>query len=105
MSLSDKIISIWNNSIYDPPYVPLLYHNNEYMATISDNNLFIRFISIDGQIFSALKIHFQLGNPDPSIGQNVYMCAKINPILCSPQSCPENSRDLFVLNNIACLLF
>lgn len=105
MSLSQRIYQVWETYQYKPPTVPLIFYENEYMATVDDSGRFIRFMSSDGQIFLALNTHCQIGKPDPTIGDAVYVCGKVSPILCSPTSGPENIRDLFVLNNVSPLLF
>lgn len=104
MSLSQRIYQVWTTSQYTPPKVPLILYYNEYMATVDDSDTFLRFISSDGQIFLALNTHCQLARPDPTIGDAVYVCSKVSPILCSPTGGPESIRDLFVLNNISPLL-
>ena len=104
MSLSQQIINIWASSPYSPPKIPLIFYENEYMATVSDIDTFLRFISVDGQIFVALNINCQVGKPDPSIGDTVYVCSKIDPILCSPSGGPDSIKDVFVLNKITPLL-
>ena len=104
MSLSQRIYQVWSSSQYNPPQIPLIYYDNEYMATVDDSETFIRFMSSDGQIFLALNNYCQLGNPPPIIGDNVYVCSKVSPILCSPTSGPTSTRDVFVLNNITPLL-
>ena len=104
MSLSQNIITIWASSPYPPPRIPLIFYENEYMATVSDADTFLRFMSVDGQIFVALNINCQAGKPDPSIGDAIYICSKVDPILCSPTGGPDSSKDIFVLNNIAPLL-
>jgi hypothetical protein len=100
MSLSDRLLQVWKSANLIPPRVPLFYHDNQYMATIDDSSQLLRFMSVDGQIFVALNTNCQYGQPDPSIGQQVYMCTKVTPILCSPTHGPESFRDLFVMNNI-----
>jgi len=104
MSLTDDILNIWNQSVYTPPSVPLLYYNNEYMAVVDDNDVFLRFISVDGQVYVALNNHCDYINSDKSIGPGVYICEPITPILCAPLKGPEGHRDFFVLNNIIPLL-
>lgn len=104
MSLSDYINRIWSNSPYKPPKVPLIYYQDEYMVTVDDSEMFLRFMSYDGQIFLALNKYCQLGEGDDSMGKNVYVCSKVDPILCSPGKGPESMKDIFVLNNIASLL-
>lgn len=104
MSLSQYILKIWSQSQYEPPVIPLIFHENQYMATVEDSQTFLRFISSDGQIFLALNTNCQIGQPDPSIGDTIYMCSKVDPILCSPTKGPDSIKDLFVLNNIAQLL-
>lgn len=104
MSLSQQIINIWTASPYSPPKIPLIFHENQYMATVSDTDTFLRFISVDGQIFLALNFNCKQAAPDPSIGNSVYICSKVDPILCSPTSGPDNARDIFVLNKIIPLL-
>lgn len=104
MSLSQRIYQVWSSSQYNPPKVPLIYYDNEYMATVEDSEIFLRFMSSDGQIFLALNNYCQIGQADPSIGDSVYVCSKVSPILCSPTTGPESVRDLFVLNNITQLL-
>lgn len=104
MSLSQQIIDIWTASPYPPPKIPLIFHENEYMATVSDNETFLRFISVDGQIFVALNGNCQSGKPHESIGNSIYICSKVDPILCSPTGGPGSARDIFVLNNITPLL-
>jgi hypothetical protein len=104
MSLSQYISQIWAQSQYVPPQIPLIIHDNEYMAIIDDSQPFLRFMSSDGQIFLALNTNCQIAQPDITIGNAIYMCTKIDPILCSPTRGPGSSRDIFVLNNIAPLL-
>lgn len=104
MSLSQQILQIWARSQYQPPRVPLIFYENEYMATVEDIGTFLRFMSMDGQIFLALNTNCQVGKPDASIGTEIYVCTKVDPILCSPTTGPESLRDIFVLNNIAPLL-
>ena len=104
MSLSQRIIQIWATSPYNPPHTPLIYYEGEYMATVDDTQTFLRFMSSDGQIFLALNQNCQLAQPDPTIGDAVYYCTKVDPILCSPTKGPDSIKDLFVLNNIAPLL-
>jgi len=55
-------------------------------------------------IFLALNTNCQLGKPDVTIGDAIYVCKKVDPILCSPTGGPASIKDLFVLNNIAPLL-
>jgi hypothetical protein len=104
MSLSQRIFQVWASSPYTPPKVPLIFYENEYMATVDDSQIFLRFMSSDGQIFLALNNNCQLGKPDPTIGDSVYICRKVDPILCSPTAGLDSIRDLFVLNNITPLL-
>lgn len=104
MSLSDHILQIWASSPYNPPQVPLIYHEDEYMITVDDSDVFLRFMSPDGQIFMALSNKCQLGQPTADIGDQVYMCDKLDPILCAPVPGPKSGRDFFVMNNIAPLL-
>lgn len=104
MSLSAKILQIWSTSLYTAPTVPLIYNDNEYLATVEDSDIFLRFMSADGQIFLALNNKCQLVKPPPTIGNNVYVCTKVDAISCSPTSGPQTARDLFVLNKIAPLL-
>ena len=113
MSLSQRILKIWRQSQYLPPRVPLLFYDNEYMAVVDDTQSFLRFISSDGQIFLALNTHCQIskidepyfpGKPATTVGDTIYVCSKIDPILCSPTSGPESIKDIFVLNYITPLL-
>lgn len=104
MSLSEHIFQVWAASTYTPPTIPLIYNENEYMVTIDDTGAFLRFMSTDGQIYLALNTKCQLGKPDPTIGNSVYVCTKLDPILCSPTTGIVSFRDLFVLNNIVPLL-
>ena len=104
MSLTDRILAIWARSQYIAPKVPLIFYENEFMITVEDSGTFLRFMSSDGQIFLALNLNCQLGKPDPSVGDAVYVCKKVDPILCSPTSGVDSTRDIFVLNNIAHLL-
>ena len=103
-NLSQRIFQVWAGARYNPPVVPLIYYNEEYMAIINDSEQFIRFMSSDGQIFLALNSICQIATPDPRIGNNVYVCTRVTPILCSPTKGLEGTRDLFVLNNIVPLL-
>lgn len=104
MSLSARIIEVWKTSNYPIPKVPLIYHENEYMATIADEGAFVRFMSLDGTIIMALSQRCDLGQPDPTVGTSVYVCKQVTPILCGPAGGPEGPRDLFVMNNIIPLL-
>lgn len=104
MSLSQRILQIWTSSPHTPPKIPLIYYDNEYMATVDDSATFLRFMSIDGQIFLAFNQNCQHANADPRIGDTVYLCTKVDPILCSPTGGPNSTRDLFVLNKITPLL-
>jgi hypothetical protein len=104
MSLSQRIIQVWLASGYTPPKIPLIFYENEYMITVDDSGLFLRFMSSDGQIFLALNQNCQLGTPDITVGNSVYVCSKVDPILCSPSKGPNGIRDIFVLNNITPLL-
>jgi hypothetical protein len=104
MALSQRIIEVWRASNYGPPAVPLIYHENQYMATIADEGAFVRFMKLDGSILMALSQRCQQGQPDPTIGTTVYVCGQVTPILCAPSGGPEGARDLFVLNNIIPLL-
>lgn len=103
-SLSQYIDLIWKRSTFPPPNIQLLYDNNEYFAVISDSEIFIRFMSADGQIFLALNTNCRRQTTTDLSPQTFYFCSKIDPILCSPTEGPNNTRDLFVLNNIAPLL-
>ena len=105
MSLSQQINNIWASSYYPPPAIPLIFYGGEYMATVSDNETFLRFMSVDGQVFVALNTNCQHGQPDPTIGDSVYICSKVDPILCSPTGGPSGVRDMFVLNKIIPLLY
>lgn len=105
MSLSDRIFAIWATSHYNPPTVPLIFYENEYMITVDDSETFLRFMSSDGQIFLALNKNCQITRPSPIIGNSSYLCTKVDPILCSPTSGPDSVRDIFVLNNIIPLLY
>jgi len=104
MSLSQKIFNIWATSQFTAPKIPLIFYENEYMATVSDDENFLRFMSIDGQIFLALNVNCQYAQADPTIGETVYICRKVDPILCSPTTGPNSVKDYFVLNNIVSLL-
>jgi hypothetical protein len=104
MSLSQRILQIWTASSYSPPKILLIFNDNQYMATIDDSGPFLRFMSSDGQIFLSLNTHCRVGNPDQKNGDAIYLCTKLDPILCSPTHGLEYSRDLFVLNNIAPLV-
>jgi len=104
MSLSQYILQIWSSSPYTPPKIPLIFYENEYMITVDDSQTFLRFMSSDGQIFLALNKNCYTVKPDATIGDAVYICNKVDPILCSPTTGPNNLRDLFVLNNIASVL-
>ena len=107
MSLSQRIYQIWNKSQHSPPKIPLIFYENEYMAVVDDSGAFIRFVSPDGQIFLALNTYCQLIQPDSSprsLLDNIYVCNKVTPILCSPTGSPKDNRDFFVLNNIIPLL-
>jgi len=104
MSLSKRILDIWNSSSFPTPKVPLIFYDNEYMATIDDSETFFRFMSSDGQIFLAINNNCQYGKPDSNIGDVVYVCSKVDPILCSPTPGPNSYKDNFVLKNIAPLL-
>lgn len=104
MSLSQRILQVWTLSPYPPPKVPLIFYEEEYMATVDDSETFLRFMSVDGQIFLALNTNCQLGKPTADIGESVYVCTKVDPILCAPVPGPSSVRDFFVLNNIAPLL-
>lgn len=103
-SLSQRIDAIWKTSAHVPPRVQLIYNDGEYMATVNDSDTFLRFMSSDGQIFIALNTNCNYARPAPVIGDNVYVCTKVDPILCSPTGGPDSVRDLFVLNNIVHLL-
>jgi hypothetical protein len=81
-----------------------VFSENEYMVTVDDSGVFLRFMSADGQIFVALNTHCQIGKPDVRVGDGVYVCTKLDPILCSPTPGIEYARDIFVLNNIAPLV-
>ena len=105
MSLSHRVLQIWSSSIHTPPTIPLIFYDNEYMATVDDSGPFLRFMSIDGQIFLALNQNCHHANADPTIGDTVYLCTKVDPILCSPTSGPNSIKDLFVLNKITPLLY
>lgn len=104
MSLSQRILDIWGSSSFTPPNIQLIFNENEYMAVIEDSEDFLRFMSSDGQIFIALSKNCQHAKSNPTIGDNVYVCTKVDPILCSPIHGPHNEKDIFVLNNIAPLL-
>ena len=108
MSLTQRILDVWATSRHVPPKIPLIFHENEYMITVDDTETFYRFMSTDGQIFLALSRNCQLATPDLSnqaaLGKAVYLCNKVDPILCSPTSGPDSIRDIFVLNNIVPLL-
>lgn len=104
MSLSQQILRVWSFSQYDPPAIPLIFYDNEYMLTIDDSQTFLRFMAADGQIFLSLRNYCQLGEPPASVGDSVYMCEKVDPILCGPIDGPGSDRDWFVLNNIVPLL-
>lgn len=104
MSLSEQILRVWALSQYTPPAIPLIYYNNEYMLTVDDSNTFLRFMSVDGQVFLALNTNCQLGEPPVRVGDSVYVCNKVDPILCGPTEGPGSERDWFVLNNITPLL-
>lgn len=99
MSIAQRIMAVWNStngSLHTAPNIPLILNDNQYMAVIDDSTNFIRFMSVDGQIFLALNC--------PLGGDNFYICPKVNPILYSPTGGPNNSKDIFVLNNIIPLL-
>jgi len=102
MSLSQRILERWKSSQYinNVPQVPLIYEDGEYMIIVDDSQTFIRFMSLDGQVFLALRQNCQYARPDPIYGDFVYMCTKVDPILCSPTGGPDGVRDMFVLNNI-----
>lgn len=104
MSLSQHILGIWANSQYPPPRIPLIYNENQYMVTVDDTGIFLRFMSSDGQIFMAINRNCQTAKSDPTIGTEVYICTKVDPILCSPTPGLEHARDIFVLKNIAPLI-
>lgn len=104
MSVSTRVLEVWRTSNYPPPTIPLIYHDNQYMATISDQGDFVRFMGLDGGIWMALSKRCQQGQPDPTIGTAVYICVQVTPILCAPTGGPEGDRDLFVLNSILPLL-
>lgn len=102
--LSQYIGSIWEKSSYTPPAVSLLYNDGEFMAVVDDSENFIRFMSADGQIFVSLNTNCT-PNPSKNIPlESVYLCSKVDAILCSPTEGPNSSRDLFVLKNIVPLL-
>ena len=104
MSLSQQIQQIWLASPHRAPRVPLIYHDNEYMITVDDTGPFLRFMSADGQIFLSLNRNCQIGIPDVTVGNEVYMCAKVDPILCSTTGGPLNAKDVFVVNNLLYLI-
>lgn len=101
MSLSEQISDIWIRAGYAPPNVKLIYHENEYMIVIDDSTSFLRFMSTDGQIFIALNRKCQIGS---NTQDEVYVCDKVDAILCSPVKGPGSDRDFFVLANIIPLL-
>jgi len=105
MSLLQRIHQVWVASSYTPPKIELIFYEGGFMATVDDSGTFLRFIAIDGQIFLALNQNCQLIKPAPSVGDNIYFCTKVDPILCSPTGGPNGARDIFVLNNIIPLLY
>ena len=102
MSLSQRISQVWQGSNYTPPRIPLIFHENEYMATIDDSGTFIRFMAHDGQIFLSMNKNCSLSTI--YTGDSVYVCTKVDPILCSPTGGPNDVKDLFVMNKIAPML-
>lgn len=101
MSLSDQLLQIWRNQdLHISPRIPLLFYNSEYMATIDDAGVLLRFMGPDGQIYSALNTQCQYAQGHPSIGDQVYVCTSVKAILCAPAQGPENSRDVFVMKYI-----
>jgi hypothetical protein len=104
MSLSQHILEIWEKSMHIPPKIPLIFYENEYMVTIDDSGVFLRFASSDGQIFLSLNQNCQIATPDITIGNNIYLCTKIDPVLCSPSVGIKSVRDLFVLNKVIAIL-
>lgn len=104
MSLEQRILEKWASSGYAPPKIPLLFVPNEYMAVIDDSGIFFRLMSTDGQILLAINRYCSLNSAPPSVAANVYVCEKLDPVLCSPSSGPSGDKDRFVLNNIIPLL-
>lgn len=104
MSLSQRVLQVWATSQYLAPRVPLIFYENEYMATVDDSGIFFRFMSTDGSIFVALNRNCQANTAPATVGDTVYVCTKVDPILCSPSTGPESIRDIFVLNHIVPLL-
>ena len=94
MSVSDEILDIWKNSNYESPVIPLLFFDGDLMVVISDSESFIRFMTLDGQVYLALSRNSEVITAET--GEDVYFCSKAYPILCSP----TESKDLFVLNKI-----
>ena len=100
MSLSENLLEIWGQSQYQPPEIPLLFYDGDLMVVISDSGAFIRFMSIDGQVYLALNKNCEVV---VSKTEDVYSCYSGYQILCSPSTIQDN-RDLFVLNKIIPLL-
>lgn len=105
MSLTERVNRIWASSAYTPPAVPLAYYDNEVFATIDDTGLLWRFLSHDGQVYTALANHCTtIPSYDPALGANIHTCTGMTVIMCSPGKDVADARDVFVLNNIAPLL-
>lgn len=94
MSLSESILNIWKQSHYEHPTVQLLFYDDNWKIVISDSDNFIRFMSLNGQIYLTLKRNCEIVIADT--GDKVYSCLGI----CSPFTTAEDSKDLFVLNKI-----
>lgn len=103
MSLTENILRVWEQSHHDPPSVPLLFHEKNLMVVVSDSERFIRFMSLDGQIYLSLNKSCEIIPIET--GDNVYSCSTTRPIFCCPSSSEKDGRDLFVLNKILPLIF
>lgn len=90
MSLIDDIYAVWDNSPYPPPTYALVRVGEDYMVVIDDNSSILRFMDVEGHVYSVVGTHC---NVDPS---KVYECTNIQMILCSPSS----EVDRFVEENI-----
>ncbi len=101
MSLSDNIASLWYQTSFDIPSVYLLYSDGTYFAVIEDDTSIIRMMDQNGRIYATLRKRCRLAKPDISVGDKVYVCDKVTPILCSHGEGPGNEKDRFVFDNIA----
>lgn len=88
MSTNSELLKIWNFSGHQPPKVQLILVEGELLPVISDSEGFVKYMSLNGQVYLALKDSCE-------VKKKVYLLRGLS----SPVNTLEG-RDMFVLNKL-----